>query len=416
MEMLVRSYGEPVETESAFQALAYYQEALSEGRPYQLVMLDIDMPDMQGTEVLQQIRRLEEGGAHRAAVIMVTSLSAQDQVMTCIQSGCDDYITKPFNIDIISSKLNKLGIIASGNGQAAAPQQTTQKSTPAKTNMAEYIFNDITESLASGELALPAMPQISIKFREMIHSGAALEELAGLLKQDAVIASKLMRLANSAMYRGYEKVQSLEQAISRIGLQETEHLVMMISNQKLFAVEDRKFRSILQKLAMHSLACAIGAEALALSLSIKLVVDPFAAGLFHDIGAFALIHIIAELQKRGRYKEGAALEDLAETVQCYHAMFGAKLLEKWGFERDYIRIARYHRNLNAAKSLNNELLVVHFTNSLANSMGYSVFGGKSTLSLEKTLSAQKLGITGDVFSDLKEQIQSKMDKSNDLLA
>ncbi len=401
LEAIMQKFGRCETAENGSQAVHMYQKAMVQGNAYRLVMLDIEMPDMKGPQVLRQIRLIEAARDHRAAVIMVTAQLSQTLVVSCIQDGCDDYIAKPFNINIIRDKLLKLGLIG-GHGENDAG-----RSKP-KSTSAENIFNRINELLRSGELALPPMPQIGIRFREMVRDGADMDKMAGLLKKDVVIASKIIRLSNSASYRGFGKIHSLERAIGRLGLAETEKLVMALSNQKLFMAENHLYRKMLEDLWLHSLACAFAAEALTDTLELNMAVDAFTAGLFHDIGAFALIHVIVELENLGHYDKLLDLEAINETVQVYHKIFGAKLLEKWAFDSEYRQIALCHNNLDIAESITPEICVVHLGNLVAKSLGYIGCGGKQTIELMQTPSAQTLQLTGDQIDSLRKAVQSQM--------
>lgn len=407
MEALMQTFGACTAADSGNVAIYEYKKALTQGTPFQIVMLDIDMPDMRGTQVLKNIRKLEATASHRAVVVMVTAQLTQDQVVSCIQEGCDDYIAKPFNIEVIRSKLMKFGVL----GRQDTVDAAAAESSPPPAGM---IYKVINNTLRSGELVLPAMPQIGIKFREMVRNGAEMDEMAVVLKKDVVIASKLIRLANSAIYRGYGKIQNLEQAIGRLGLAETEKMVMAISSHKLFMVEDRRYRELQHNLWLHSLACAHGAEILSQSLERNLAVDPFTAGLFHDIGAFALIHIIAEMEKLGRYEGDLASASIEETVQSFHAQFGAKLLEKWDFDREYIQIAMCHNDLEGAESRTYELLIVHFCNQVAKSLGYAASGMPEEIALADAPSALNLQLTDEQISDLGKRVQSEMAKAVEL--
>lgn len=407
METLMQTFGKCSAAENGQQAIECYQSALNEGAAYEVVMLDIDMPDMQGTEVLKKIREMEHQGPHRAAVLMVTAQSGQEQVVSCIQGGCDDYIAKPFNISIIRNKLLKLGVLGKKSDTGEQSSETAPKG-------AEAIFKEINNALRSGELTLPAMPQIGIKFREMVQQNKELDELADLLKQDVFIASKLIRLANSALYRGYEKSRSLEHAISRLGMAETEQIVTAIANKKLFMVKEKKYVDMIQEVWLHSLATAYGAEILSQSLARSMDIDPFSAGLFHDIGALALIQIVAELENRGRYADAPETEDLCETVMSNHALFGAKLMEKWEFSDEYIRIALCHSNLHAAESITDGLLIVHFANLVAKDLGYTTFGQIGEFDLIDAPSAQQLKLAGPQIAVLKHNVQSKMAKASEM--
>ena len=70
------------------------------------------MPDMDGTEVLYHIRKKEKNipKEKRVKVIMVTSHKDKGSIITSVQAGCDDYVTKPFDKETLVAKLDKMGV------------------------------------------------------------------------------------------------------------------------------------------------------------------------------------------------------------------------------------------------------------------------------------------------------------------
>ena len=115
MEIILKEYGECDAVENGNAAILAFTEAIDSGLPYDLVTLDISLPDMDGTDVLAVIRKLENGNAIPeplcAKVLMVTSHSEQETVLSSIAAGCNDYIKKPFTLQLITQKLNKIGLI-----------------------------------------------------------------------------------------------------------------------------------------------------------------------------------------------------------------------------------------------------------------------------------------------------------------
>jgi len=85
------------EGEEGWQA---YQDALSEG-PYDLILLDIVMPSMDGVELLRKIRADEKArgvtGPRRCAIAMATMLSDKDTVLASFRDEADGYIVKPYS-------------------------------------------------------------------------------------------------------------------------------------------------------------------------------------------------------------------------------------------------------------------------------------------------------------------------------
>jgi len=68
-----------------------------------LILMDIMMPDMDGLQATTAIK--EKMGEDYTPIIFITALSSEDSLVTALASGGDDFITKPFNVDILESKI-----------------------------------------------------------------------------------------------------------------------------------------------------------------------------------------------------------------------------------------------------------------------------------------------------------------------
>ena len=71
------------------------------GRPFDLVLLDVNMPGMSGVEACRQIRAL----APRTGIIMVTVRDAEEDKVRALEAGADDYVTKPFRFRELIARL-----------------------------------------------------------------------------------------------------------------------------------------------------------------------------------------------------------------------------------------------------------------------------------------------------------------------
>lgn len=95
-------------------AVEIFTQALDEERPYDLVCLDIIMPEMDGLEALGVIRELEEaqgiGGLEGTKVIMTTGLDDSHAVLDAFRSGCEGYVVKPIDRHKIAEQLEQLGL------------------------------------------------------------------------------------------------------------------------------------------------------------------------------------------------------------------------------------------------------------------------------------------------------------------
>ncbi len=105
--------GETRVADSGAAAIEYFIEAWDDGLPFDLILLDIIMGDIDGIQVLNKIREIEKEKsipkAKKCNVIMVTSKTEKEIVMSSIHAGCSGYIVKPINKEKLYEKLEHLG-------------------------------------------------------------------------------------------------------------------------------------------------------------------------------------------------------------------------------------------------------------------------------------------------------------------
>jgi two-component system chemotaxis response regulator CheY len=109
--------GECEGAEGGQEALSAFKRAWEDWRPFNLIFLDVLMPDLDGREVLLKIREIEKekkvSEQHQVRVIMVTGVSEEETVLDCLRNGCDEFIVKPIDILLVLEKMKKLGLMIS---------------------------------------------------------------------------------------------------------------------------------------------------------------------------------------------------------------------------------------------------------------------------------------------------------------
>jgi CheY-like chemotaxis protein len=73
--------------------------AIAGGRPYKVVFMDWRMPDMDGLECTRRIRERESRDGGHVPIIAMTANVMDEDREACLESGMDDYMSKPFNTD-----------------------------------------------------------------------------------------------------------------------------------------------------------------------------------------------------------------------------------------------------------------------------------------------------------------------------
>jgi CheY-like chemotaxis protein len=79
-----------------------------ERQPYDIVFLDVQMPEMDGYEAARQLRR-RWTGADRPRIIAMTGNAMQGDREKCLNAGMDDYIAKPVRVDDLRIALERWG-------------------------------------------------------------------------------------------------------------------------------------------------------------------------------------------------------------------------------------------------------------------------------------------------------------------
>ena len=111
---ILSQFGECSTATSGKDALLAFNLAHDEGLPFDLMTLDISMPDMDGLTVLHLIRRGEQARnislGRGLKVIMLTASQDSKTIMTSFREGCEAYLVKPFNKDNILGALKELEV------------------------------------------------------------------------------------------------------------------------------------------------------------------------------------------------------------------------------------------------------------------------------------------------------------------
>jgi sigma-B regulation protein RsbU (phosphoserine phosphatase) len=74
-------------------------------RPPSLLLLDFDMPGLNGAEVLRRLRSDEDPTVAQIPAIMLTAHGSEQSEVSCLQAGADDFVTKPVNASVLRARI-----------------------------------------------------------------------------------------------------------------------------------------------------------------------------------------------------------------------------------------------------------------------------------------------------------------------
>lgn len=119
LQRILQAHGPCDAAINAVEALAAVRQAIQQKNPYNLVCLDIEMPDDSGQNVLKEIRRLETDfqvpSELATKVLMASGHSEIEQVKTAFHNGSDGFLVKPIDPERLLKKLKELALIGPGS-------------------------------------------------------------------------------------------------------------------------------------------------------------------------------------------------------------------------------------------------------------------------------------------------------------
>lgn len=203
-----------------------------------------------------------------------------------------------------------------------------------------------TIAMATG---LRPLPEVAQRVLAVVNDpNADLDELCGLIEGDPALASKLIRLANSAYMRRQNSCRSLRQAVQRLGFKMVRGLALSVATLDLFSDpwgESRRIRE-------HSAGVGAIARVLTAAYDRRLVHEAFLAGLLHDLGKL-LLHQSGELDFEAlRVEHGHRRYELhveeRRRLGYDHAVLGGWILHQWSIPHPIPTVIGLHHRVEAA--------------------------------------------------------------------
>jgi len=204
----------------------------------------------------------------------------------------------------------------------------------------ETFYNEIIADLENGRLVLPTLPEVALKVRDIVDDpDTTSAKLAGIIVTDPALSTRLVKVANSALYRGRYPVESIQMAVSRLGLTMVRNLVTSLVMEQMFQATSNRLEKRLHDLWEHSTEVAAISQIIASKQAGIKADEAMLAGLIHDIGILPIL-IKAE-ESPAMFKDPAVLNSL---ILRLHTRIGAAILRSWKFPESLIAVAAEHEN------------------------------------------------------------------------
>ncbi|MCP4573068.1 MAG: HDOD domain-containing protein [bacterium] len=219
---------------------------------------------------------------------------------------------------------------------------------------------------------LPSLPRTLLEIQRVASDDrSSADDLAACILRDQALTVRVLKVVNSAMYRGgeIEETRSVRRAVIRLGFDPVRKLALGLS---VFDMMSKLSRSPwLAELGRHSLITAGFARALAAATPGLDPEEAFVAALIHDVGKIVLLECSPAALDRVLADAAAGVDPLAAERRHFgltHDRAGRRLAVRWGLPFDLQTVIGDHHDidpLRPPRKLAPELAVIVFADALA---------------------------------------------------
>jgi diguanylate cyclase (GGDEF)-like protein len=267
----------------------------------------------------------------------------------------------------------------------------------------------IVENFLKHHTDLPSPPAIAIRILEEIKKDeCSLEGLSHIIEMDPALVTKILRISNASHYHQISKVDTLQRALSVLGLNAVKNIVLsFVLSGNFRGNKESAFNYDL--FWRRSVTTAVGAE-LVTQLAGLTCPDIFLTALLQDIGmVFLYLCSKDEYNKvleKNRFNLCCTRDAEIEGFGFDHQDFGAALLKEWGIPQTiYEPIGFHHSPKDAPRGFEVSAQIMFIADRIS-SLYHSMNAVEEITEIRNTLS-DKYGINGDQVDGFIDDVASR---------
>ncbi|SCY47806.1 HDOD domain-containing protein [Desulfoluna spongiiphila] len=194
--------------------------------------------------------------------------------------------------------------------------------------------------------ALPPMPEVMGRaITVLADETCGFNEIGEVIKTDQALATRVLKIANSAYYSLSVPVSTVKQAAAIMGCQAISDLITVVSTSKMLGKNLSGYRLSSRQIWEHSLACAYTSRLIAEAKAPSLANDAFNAGLIHDSGLLMLDPFIGMLKPafdEAMKQDGTTFCDAEKELFGFtHAEVAGLFFQKWNLPKVQTEAIRF---------------------------------------------------------------------------
>jgi HD-like signal output (HDOD) protein len=265
--------------------------------------------------------------------------------------------------------------------------------------------------------SIPTLPTVIERLTRLLQNPkTSAEEVGKAITTDQALASKVLKLVNSAFYGFPGRISTITHAIVILGFSTVKNVVLTASILDAFHNKGEGSTVFnLEDFWLHSIACGAASLSIAKQLGSNAKEECFIAGLIHDIGKIILCQYMPRefnfAIDQSRKNMQLFYETEKKLFDCTHEQIGGYLTERWNLPTDLQNAVRFHHNPQPSHEHYMVTAVVHCADVFVRALDY----GNGCDDLIPQLSDQvwkNLGFDNFDLSALIENIHDEIEKAS----
>ncbi len=288
--------------------------------------------------------------------------------------------------------------------------------TPVALDQAQVIKNTLAK-IAD----IATLPEVTTKIISAVDDPkSTARDLHNIIKNDPALATKILKVVNSAFYGLPGQVSEIDRAIVLLGLSAVKNIAISASISRLFTAEKISDKFSARDIWRHSVGVAVATRQFCSLIGRKsFAEEAFLAGLIHDLGLLIerqaypdqLTDVIREASKGDR--PFCDIEN--EMVGADHQVLGSALAVKWKFPRGLQIVLGYHHRIDNLSQENRWLPVVVYISDVLcchDRVGFYLTAENQPVD---DLLLESVGLTESDFAAVREQLPEQMEAAEAIL-
>lgn len=276
-------------------------------------------------------------------------------------------------------------------------------------------INFVRQQISKALQDLPALPTVVGKIlTETENPNATTASIEKMISSDQVLASKVLRVVNSAYYGLSGQVTSLSQAIVILGMQQIRNLVLSVCALSQVKPTTARQHEVLKQFWLHSFGTAAAAQGLGKKKKLPLrdCDTLFIGGLLHDVGRLFIFSNFTEVYDavlQHAIKNNCTVEEAEiELLGMSHAQIGGEMGRHWKLPEVLISLIEEHEGPFETGG-SPMLYVLHYSDTITKHL----YMGEDWEKMSRTdpVALSFLGLDEAGIQEVKEETEKKVEEA-----